>query len=249
MIDISKISSEPISEYFGYDYTLTEKGRAMLPSAIEPLGEGEKSRVFSGWDFLPFFFSHPQVAEEITSCTSPPERYQYYDENEDVFVEEEIPPFTWTDGISEIYDKVFPISYASLKLGERKSAWVSVLLEKMQEWGLLNDSFCFTERNPLTGREWRDYEKGMIMETFCHKIGMSQTEWKIVGGMLIGKNERDWEEKNYRKLKSIEANVRKYREKGPKKTYELLDPKKQAALIELCQRIDKFDTSAGQRYS
>lgn len=249
MIDIPEISFEPNLVYFGYDYTLTEEGRAMLPSAIEPLGEGEKSRVFSGWDFLPFLFSHPQVAEEITSYTSPSECYLYYDENENMIVEEEIPPFTWTDGISEIYDNVFPFPYASLKLGERKSAWVSVLLKKMQEWGLLNDSFCFTERNPLTGRKWRDYEKGMIMETLCHKIGMTQTEWKKMRGMLIGKNERDWKAEDDRKLKSIEANVRQYRVKGPKKTYELLDPKKQAALIELCQRIDKFDTSAGQRYS
>lgn len=249
MIDITNISSQPISEYFDYIYTLTEKGRAILPPHIKPMGEEEHSREFWGWDLLPYLYFCPEIAQYIESCQSMPSYITYYDMEEGDVVEEEIPPFTWTDGISEIYDNVFPFPYASLKLGERKSAWVSVLLKKMQEWGLLNDSFCFTERNPLTGRKWRDYEKGMIMETLCHKIGMTQTEWKKMRGMLIGKNERDWKAEDDRKLKSIEANVRQYRVKGPKKTYELLDPKKQAALIELCQRIDKFDTSAGQRYS
>ena len=37
MKDISKISFEPTSVYFGYDYTLTEEGQAMLPRGQERL--------------------------------------------------------------------------------------------------------------------------------------------------------------------------------------------------------------------
>ena len=71
MVNLSKISFEPISVYFGYDYTLTEEGQAMLPPDIKPLGEGEKSNKFSGWDFLPFLFSHPKMAKSKLSWRMP----------------------------------------------------------------------------------------------------------------------------------------------------------------------------------
>ena len=248
MKDISKISFEPTSVYFGYDYTLTEEGQAMLPPDIKPIGEGEKSWVFSGWDFLPFLFSHPKMAKQIVSYTTPAEYCTYFSVEERDFLEEYIPSCTYTDNIADFYiTALLECFLNSLKFEKKKRFWVEALLNKMQEWGILDRFYFFTECNPLTGQKWYGYEKGIIMETFCYKIGKTQTEWDAIGWMLIGKEKEEWDEKDKNKLKSIQAGTRKIRTTKKEKTYLNLDRKQQESIIELCKRIENFDTSLGQK--
>ena len=85
------------------------------------------------------------------------------------------------------------------------------------------------------------------METFCYKIGKTQTEWDAIGWMLIGKEKEEWDEKDKNKLKSIQAGTRKIRTTKKEKTYLNLDRKQQESIIELCKRIENFDTSLGQK--
>lgn len=248
MVDIKNLSFDIIDTRHEYEYTLTEEGRAMLPPDIKPIGEGEKSLEFSGWDFLPYLFSHPQMAKQIVSYTIPGVYSMYFSVEEGNILEEYIPPCTYTEDIIVFYIiALSELFFNSLKLTEEKRIWVKALLNKMQEWGILDKCYFFTACNPLTGQKWYNYEKGIIMETFCHKIGKTQTEWDAIGWMLIGKEKEEWDENDKKKLKSIQAGTRRIRTEKEEKTYLNLDPKKQESIIKLCESIEKFDTSLGKK--
>lgn len=241
MINIKDISFEIVDSRYGYEYTLTEEGRAMLPPDIKPIGEGEKSWVFSGWDFIPFLLSHLQMVKQIVSYTTPGEYYTYFSVEEGDILEEYIPPFTITDIDNLCIFCIIEPFFDSLNFTEQRRAWVKVLLKKMQEWGILDEYYCFVPYNPITGKKRRNYEKGLIMKTLCKTIKMKQTEWNAIGWMLLGKGKEEWDENDKKKLESIRAGTRKWEAENESK-YKPLDP----VIKKLCDRIKKFDTSLGK---
>ena len=130
-----------------------------------------------------------------------------------------------------------------LKLKGNKRAIAIALLIKMWKWGVLDERCRFTSLHPLTRKRWAKLEIGVIIETFCKKMGKTQVDWKAFRLMNMGKDEEDWNKEDDMAVKRISANVRKYRDPGRRtKTYELLDPVAYEETIELCRRIDGFDT-------